>query len=229
MCAPAQARTERLMVSMGDSLADQDWDYPALAAGRLLQPGPWQIDRHRQLGVAGATSAALISVQLPAALAEIRGPSDTRVVTIGIGSNDALTIPACMSAPATAACPLGANLKAILRAVTGALRADPGRERLVLVAPYNPWSGTGSPAEAIAQHALLGSDGRRSCAVGPQAGGSDMLTCLAVRNRAALLDLEPIFRGRALELTGISRGDLHLNKEGQQMAGAALLRLLGRR
>jgi lysophospholipase L1-like esterase len=158
----------------------------------------------------GETSGSLrANGQLTTALADINGPTDTRVVTINIGGNDALAGPCAWSEPS---CPFRANFSATLNDLVSALAADPGQEPLVTMAYYNPASGRGDSQEAQFDMTLLGSDGVRDCAgTGSQLGLNDVISQEAAANGALLADAYPAFRQGGQALMGDS---IHPNAAG---------------
>jgi GDSL-like Lipase/Acylhydrolase family/PASTA domain len=142
------------------------------------------------LGRAGATSTELHN-QIGAAVSEINAPSDTKAVTIDIGLLDLHIDGNCPTANASA-CPIAANLRAILAALNTALAADPGDETLQMMEYYNPAIGTANESEM--RQLLLGSDGRVDCSgIGDALGLNDLIHCISIEKGATPIDVLPIF------------------------------------
>jgi len=144
------------------------------------------------------------SGQLDRAVAAIDGPSDTRVVTLDIGGNDAFT-GQCSSGWTADACPFRANYTAIVQRLASALANDPGAEKFQVMEYYNPESGTGSPAESGYDGGLLGDDLRIDCSgSGSSLGLNDLIACIGLDSGAGPVDTYPTFKagGRRL-LSGI--------------------------
>jgi lysophospholipase L1-like esterase len=191
------------------------------------------------LAVGGETSASFITGWLPPgpqrtpqltqALAVIADPNtDVSVVTLDIGGNDLLRLlapgEACSTYPPTGECLLAAqaaitqfygNYGYILTALTQALAADPGEETLMVMAYYNPWSGTGSAYEGVVAMLMLGTEPGTDCAAPVTTFGmNDIITCVGTAFGATVVDVYPTFEGKGLELTHIAEGDIHANDSG---------------
>ena len=140
----------------------------------------------------GATSGSLrTSGQLANALADIGATSDTRVVTIGIGGNDALG--GCVAN--SPSCAFRSNFSATLADLRAALAADPGDEPLIAMAYYNPASGTGSAQEAQYDTGLHGDDGVLDCGgTGSRLGLNDVIAQEAAAQGALLANPHAAFK-----------------------------------
>jgi hypothetical protein len=222
---------DSLYLALGDSLAvgigaaePERSGYAALfhqAAGT---------DRLANLAVGGENSASFIADgQLQGALATIEDPNtDVEVVTLSIGGNDLDDLrdpagpcgqnpggPACLGAVGNALASFADNYRVILGGLVGALDRDPGDEKVLVMTYYNVFSGTGSPFETPADLALLGTDGSTDCAANAadpfKAGLNDIIVCIGSQAgaRVTVVDVYPMLRGRALELTHIATGDIH--------------------
>jgi lysophospholipase L1-like esterase len=245
--APAVARAEvspSRYLALGDSLAvgvgatdPERQGYVAHLAHFFRGKGHGGARLHTNMAVGGATSASFIgSGQLAAAVAEIgKSDSDVSVVTLSIGGNDLLGLLSaepCASNPGGDACrgvvavALGGfagNYATILGGILGALAADPGEERVLVMTYYNPFSGTGSPNEAAVAAALLGVDGAINCATfspaapTPAVGLNDIIACLPRALGMAgvtVVDVYPSFVGKGRSLTHIATGDIHPTNAG---------------
>ena len=153
----------------------------------------------------GETSGSLrTGGQLASALADINAASDTRVVTIDIGGNDALG--GCdFTSPA---CPFRANFSATLADLQGALANDPGTEPLIALAYYNP--DVGEPGEAMRDRQLLGASVTLGCAdTGAELGLNDIIAQEAAAHTVLLADAYPAFKagGQALMSDSIHPND----------------------
>jgi len=192
--------------------------------------------------VSGETSGSFIrGGQLDAALAMIGDPElDTRAVVLSIGGNDLLRLlwtEPCASDPSGDACRdavvanLGAfavNYTQLLGRLRNALDAHPGENALLVITPYNPFSGTGSPFEAPTDRALLGEDLAVDCAGlavdVANVGLNDLLTCIGTSAGAVVVDTHEPFRGRGAQLTNVAVGDHHPNDAGHGVIGDAVIR-----
>ena len=231
--ALAARQAERLYLALGDSYAyglgasvlSQN-GYVALLFRALQAPGRWRVGQLRNVAVSGTTTGSILGGQLDEALEAIRDPgTDTRVVTLQIGGNDVLGLPACADDPV--ACGLADRYTQLLARLRGALDADPGREAIVVVSYPNPWSGTGLPFEPVAADELVGADGDINCAGGSlDIGLNDVLSCVGARFGALTADLYTPMLGRGLELTHIAAGDVHLNDAGHALAAEVLTSVL---
>ena len=198
------------------------------------------------LAVSGESTSEFVSDgQLANALNQINNPgNDAAVVTLSLGGNDLLQLlkpgeacndpssPACPPAIQAALTTFSTNYTRILNDLQTALAADGGENRLLVLTYYNPFSGTGSEYEAAMDGILLGSDGRIDCAPGQENpaftafGLNDRIACIAAARGATVVDVYPLFAGRALELTHIGALDVHPNDRGYNVITSALLRPL---
>src|SRR5215216_6339639 len=137
------------------------------------------------------TSAVLrTGGELDKALADINGTSDTRVVTLTIGGNDVGF--ACNFDFTFSACPFRTSFSATLTDLQSALGNDPGAERLITLAYYNP-SG-GKPSEAMWDRALLGTPAKLGCAdTGAELGLNDIVAQEAASHGALVANAYPAF------------------------------------
>ncbi len=199
--------------------------------------GPERITTYEENSV---DSSSIIDVQLGNALQVIGSEdSDVEVVTLTVGGNDFLPLTSaepCASDPAGQACQLlvgkallgfSGNYQTILTQLTEARASDSGDEKLLVTTYYNPYQGTGSPFEGPAHGALFGLDGTVDCAAmaaDPRNGGvNDLITCIGGQFGARVVDLYPLFAGKALELTHISEGDIHPNDAGYRVIADAVI------
>jgi lysophospholipase L1-like esterase len=191
------------------------------------------VDTLLNLGIGGDTSYWFLSgtpwgagPQLQQALASIADPAtDTRIVTLDIGGNDALNTqfgdPACRDiASATCRAAMAAtlarfatNYQVILAALNAALAGDPGDEVVFVMTYYNAWGGTGDPLEQVADALLLGSDLTIDCAANvgdpTKVGLNDLIACIGMANGAVIVDGYGAVDDGALHLTHIAEGDIH--------------------
>jgi lysophospholipase L1-like esterase len=192
--------------------------------------------------VGGETSGSFISGgQLESALATIGDPElDTRAVVLSLGGNDLIGLlgsEPCVSDPDGDACreavaanltTFAANYRELLGRLRSAMNAAPGDRRLFVIAPYNPFSGTGSPYEAPTDRALLGADLVPDCtSIEPSianAGLNDLIACIGAGAGAVTVDSYEPFRGRGIELTNMFVGDHHPNDAGHAVIANALIR-----
>lgn len=247
------AYTPTLYLALGDSLAEGfGASHPELTGyvprvfRYLHAASNGSIDTVLNLARGGESTTEFIGgpmpTQLGLALAAIADPdTDTQVVTIGMGADDLFDDvlfknPACIADPLGAECfaalasalaGVGTNLSYILAALTAALAAEDAEpEALYAFTYFNPWSGTGQPFEAPTDLLLLGADGKVDCAgIGTaDTGLNDIISCIAPFFDATVVDLYPVFAGRALELTHIAAGDVHPNDEGYAAIATAFRR-----
>ena len=108
-----------LYVAIGDSIAagvvgpsNYEKGFAYVYFVRLQAEGVLQQLANRALN--GATSATILEDQLPRALADIARPSDTKLVTVTVGTNDS-AVPACRSGATSPSCPFAANLRLIVQ------------------------------------------------------------------------------------------------------------------
>jgi lysophospholipase L1-like esterase len=214
---PAEtASSGGLYVALGDSLTGGTGATPGHGFVDLLfthfQSTLGVTDLSKRTGF-GMTSGVLrTGGELDKALADINGPSDTRVVTITIGGNDTGLAPCDYFA--SPACPFRANFSATLADLQAALATDPGEEPLIALAYYNPY--VGEPGEAIWDQQLLGVSRKLSCAdTGNSAelGLNDIVAQEAAGYGALVANAYPAFRAVGDAYTGPGI-DAHPNDAG---------------
>ena len=147
-------------------------------------------------GAAGESSGSLLAPngQLATALADIDGPTDTRAVTLVIGGYDALfgSCPGHWDDPGT--CQFRTNYASALEQIQTALANDPGSEALLTSTYPNPSAGTGTPAEASRDVALLGDNLKVGCAdQGADVGLNDAIFQEAGALGVRVADPYPVF------------------------------------
>lgn len=180
--------------------------------------------------------------QLARAVATIADPAtDVRLVTLIIGANDFLPLlqteacanpfgPPCQQVVGVALATLAQNYPVVLHSIRQALDAQPGDERLLVMAYYNPFSGLGDALDRAVDAAQLGSDGVVDCAASAadptRVGLNDIITCIGRLYGAEIVDVHPLFRGRAPALTHIADTppDIHPNDAGHAVIASAFLR-----
>jgi hypothetical protein len=205
--APATASATGRYVAIGDSIAGQSDSYVDRFAVRL-----GIVDVHKL--ISGNTAAQALASVLPAARALIDDPTDTRVVTVQIGGHDHLT-GNCSGGWNRPSCDFGDSLAALLGGLGPALDSDPGSERFLLVAYYNPASGVGDDRERFFDVGLRGADARIDTAgYGDDWGLTDMSGWLACRRGATLVDPWSAFKAGGQSLMADS---LHPNASGQEI------------
>jgi lysophospholipase L1-like esterase len=249
--ADAAPKGERVYLALGDSLAagvgatraDRLGYVPRLAHffRGTAHGGATSV---MNVAVPGATSESLItSGQLARAVAAIDAESDVVVVTLDIGGNDLLGLlqpgQPCAVDPTTADCQaavraaltgFATNFPIILTQLTEALARDPGEERLLVATFYNPYSGTGGTLDAVVDRVVLGSDLQldRDCSESPeQVGLNDLIACIAGRyaqSGVTVVDVYPLFAGKAASLTHIGDNDIHPTNAGYAMIANAFRR-----
>jgi hypothetical protein len=112
-------------------------------------------------------------------------------------------------------CNFADGLSSVLSGLRDALDADPGAERFVVVAYYNPASGRGDADERSFDRGLRGSDGRVDAAsYGDAWGMTDIIGWLACRHGAALADPWAAFKAGGQSLMADS---LHPTAVGQEL------------
>ncbi|MBK8294204.1 MAG: SGNH/GDSL hydrolase family protein [Solirubrobacterales bacterium] len=99
---------------------------------------------HVSLAQAGAGLFGFVQGQVPAALARIGDPDDTKALTVGIGGNDALG--GCFT-PTSECGPFRQNLTNSLSQLKSALADDPGEEPFIILAFFNPKNETVDEAD----------------------------------------------------------------------------------
>jgi lysophospholipase L1-like esterase len=195
LCAPgAGARTPRVYIAVGDSVTNSG---PIGAGWVDLYYRYLQADTN-----GGATELTKLSSGTSGLMVQPGGGVDQVIklidkssnviaVTVTTGGNDAIG-GACWVAPA---CPFPANLTNILSRLNAALAKDPGRERVALLAYYNPESGKGSQMEATNDHTLLGADVRIDCSgSGALVGLNDDIACIGWQQGWIVVDAWPAFK-----------------------------------
>lgn len=243
--AVASGSSETLYIALGDSLAWGDGasvpernGYVPRFATYLRGAPRADADAIVNLAVRGATTGDLIAAQLPGALALIGDPAtDTSVITVSIGGNDLLdlindpsdpcladvTSPTCQQLLFLAMHGVATNMPVILGSLQAALADDPGTETVLVLLPYNAFSGTGHPLEAVIAQVMRGSDLAFDCTVNPATYGlDDILGCTALATGALVVDAYPLFEGRTLELTHMGEGfNVHPNDDGYAVIAKA--------
>jgi lysophospholipase L1-like esterase len=192
------------------------------------------------LGIAGHTSTELIREgPLDRAVAEIRqrnhdddGDNDVELVTLEIGGNDLLDIyfdyvlttgrcpnveaglqnQECVDQLRQALDRYEPNLDLIL---DGLHEADP-ELNVVLMTLYNPWSGGDPALDELAELALEG-DAKTPFPEGLQ----DIIRRQAEANGVPLVEIYPLFAGKALEY--IATDKIHPNDAGYRVMADAVL------
>ncbi len=174
-----------LYIAVGDSIAvgvgasSRDNGFVAVYFARLRASGLAQQLSNR--AVSGATATTVLANQLPSALEDIARASDTKLVSVTVGTNDSADV-ACRPAGAPN-CPFASNLRTIIERLQGALATDPGDERIQIMDRYNFDAGTS--LESFRAVDLLGTDGRVSCG---DTGWNDVIHCIAVEKVATVVD-----------------------------------------
>ena len=252
LAAPAAASgsSQTLYIALGDSLAwgdgasvpERNGYVPRLAT--YLRGAPHgDADTLVNLAVRGATTGDLLAGQLPDALALIADPAtDTSVVTLSIGGNDLLDLindpsdpclvdissPACQQLLFLAMNGVATNMPIILSSLQAALADDPGSDSVLVLLPYNAFSGTGHPLEAVIAQVMRGPDLAFDCTVNPQTFGlDDILGCTALATGGLAVDVYPLFEGRTFELTHMAEGfNVHPNDDGYAVITKAHRRTL---
>ena len=207
---------ETLYIAMGDSLAWGDGasvpernGYVPRLAGYFSGAKNAGANQLINMAVRGATTSDLRATQLVDAVTLIADPAtDTRVITISIGGNDLLdlindpsdpclvdaTSPTCQFLLFTAISGVATNMPVILGSLQTALLDDPGAESINVLLPYNAFSGTGHPLEALIAAVMLGGDATVDCTVDPfHYGLNDILSCTAQATGAVVVDAYPLF------------------------------------
>jgi hypothetical protein len=196
--APTPAWASGLYLALGDSVSASHQGGPVERYYRFLStPGHGGLDQLSNLATGGETSTSMRSPggQLDKAIAVVDNPSDTRVVTLDIGGNDALTGQCPPHSWNTNSCPFRESYRAIVQRLATALANDPGDETFQVMEYYNPASGTGSSIESGYDRGLLGEDMRIDCsASGSSLGLNDLIACLGRDAGAAAVDPYPTFK-----------------------------------
>ncbi len=195
--ASADTAQRGLYIALGDSISAGDGassvnkSFVRLYYGYLESNGSGVTDLANE-AQSGNTSTHMRTIQLPPAVSWINdASSDTKAVTIDIGSNDLNFDPNCLTANATG-CPLAGNLRTSLAALNTALANDPGDETVQVMEYYNREIGT--PLESERREQLLGSDGKVDCSgTGAALGLNDLIHCISIEQGAKPVDVLPIF------------------------------------
>jgi lysophospholipase L1-like esterase len=241
----AAGSSQSLYIALGDSLAwgdgasvpERNGYVPRFAV--YLRGAPHgDADKVANLAVRGATTGDVLAAQLPEALVLIADPAtDTSAITLSIGGNDLLdlindpgdacladvTSPTCQQLLFIAMNGVATNMPVILGSLQAALADDPGSESVLVLLPYNAFSGTGHPLELAIAQVMRGNDLAFACTANPATYGlDDILGCTAFATGALVVDAYPLFEGRTLELTHISEGfNVHPNDDGYAVIAKA--------
>ena len=225
---PAREATDpEIYVALGDSIsvgigATPGRSFVERYFAHLQDSANGGVDTLHNLARSAETSTSMRASggQLEAATAVIGEPSDTTVVTLGIGGNDGVS-GQCPVGFNTPPCPFSANYTAILQALQAALAADPGDETFRVMEYFNPASGTGSPNEGLFDFGLLGSDARVDCAAsGAALGLNDLVRCVGGQYGAGSVDLYPTFKAGGQSLMA---DPLHPNDTGHEYIACLLI------
>jgi lysophospholipase L1-like esterase len=243
--AVAAGSSETLYIALGDSLAwgdgasipERNGYVPRFAV--YLRGAPHgDTEKLVNLAVRGATTSDLLAAQLPEALALIADPAtDTSVITLSIGGNDLLdlindpsdpcladvTSPTCQQLLFLAMNGVATSMPVILGSLQAALADDPGTESVLVLLPYNAFSGTGHPLELVIAQVMRGPDLAFDCTANPATYGlDDILGCTAFATGALVVDAYPLFESRTLELTHMAEGfNVHPNDDGYAVIAKA--------
>ena len=211
-------------VALGDSItagysASEGSDYVSLLFAHYRNT--LGVNQLANFGKAGETSTSLFGSQLPSALAEISGPSDTRVVTIDIGLNDYFGERCTFgSDPCTQA--FEANFSSALSRLQAALDADPGPEVLIALAYYNTFSGTGTDSEWAMNTVLFGKSMSWSCTdTGDELGLNDAIAQIAGQHGAEIANTYAAFEQAGQSY--IDPSTLHPNDAGHRAIADAVI------
>jgi lysophospholipase L1-like esterase len=224
--APA-AQAGGTYVALGDSVAAPPDSYVHVLFEFLRTQEGGGLDTLYNRAVGGEDSATLrTSGQLTTAIADIDGPSDTKLVTIDIGGNDRYACGGESPSWHLSSCAFAANFDATLADLQAALVRDPGPDALVAMTYYNPATGTGSALEPFYDRGLLGTDLQLYCAPDgdPRLGLDDRIACIAATRGALVADAYPPFKAGGPLL--ISDG-LHPSACGQAVIAAEFGEALG--
>ena len=211
--SPASAAAAGRYVAIGDSIAAASDSYVDRFAVRL-----GIADVHKLMS--GDTAVQAVKSELPAALALIGDGTDTTVVTLQIGGHDYLS-GNCNGDWNRPTCDFADGFHTLVSGLRGALDLDPGAERFLIVAYYNPASGLGGAREQSFDAGLRGTDARiDTSAHGDAWGLTDVTGWLTCRSGATFVDPWAVFKAGGQSLMSDS---LHPNATGQ----AVLTDLLG--
>jgi acyl-CoA thioesterase I len=223
----AAASLPRIYLALGDSLAygvgatdPARHGYVPRFYDYLRAPAHGGVDQLRNTAVQfSETSTSLItSGQLDQAVGIVRDEqTDVHVVTLDIGGNDLLGLlydhssgcplsppsPTCQQKIGAALLQFGQNYPLILAILKAELAADPGTETLLVMTYYNPFSGTGSPLEPLVEGIVqqVNSIITATATLGPAVPGVTV----------TVVDVYPLFVGKAADLTHIGEGTLDIH------------------
>jgi lysophospholipase L1-like esterase len=211
-------------VALGDSItagysASEGSDYVSLLFAHYRNT--LGVNQLANFGKPGETSTSLLGHQLSSALAEINGPSDTRVVTFDIGLNDYFGQNCTFgSDPCTQT--FLANFSSALSQIRAALDADPGPEDLITLAYYNTFSGTGTDQEWAMNTVLFGKSMAWSCTdTGDELGLNDAIAQVAGRYGAEIANTYAAFEQAGQSY--IDQSTLHPNDAGHRALANAVI------
>ena len=195
-----------LYIAVGDSIADgvgaskADNGFVGVYFARLRASG--YVQRLSNRAVNGAAAATVLADQLPSALTDIADHSDTKLVTLTVGANDARDT-VCRPAGAPG-CSFAPNLRAIIERFQAALTEDPGDEQIQIMDRYN--FDVGTSLELFRAVDRLGTDDRASCG---DTGWNDVIYCVALEKGAIFVDTyAPMLTGgRAFLADGVHPND----------------------
>jgi lysophospholipase L1-like esterase len=161
-------------------------------------------------GLPGESSSSMRGWQLQTALADIDGPTDTRIVTIDIGGNDIRL--GCRFGADLCTATFESNFSQTLGDLQAALDRDPGPETVIAGTLYNWYAGSLSFQKGPFDQDLLGFSKRLSCAdTGAEVGLNDAIAQVASAHGALLADPYPAFEAaghRYIYSDGIHPNDL---------------------
>jgi lysophospholipase L1-like esterase len=217
-----------LYVALGDSITR------GVCCGQPTDPAQTYVGRvyahyRTTLGVTeesnlakdGESAASIrTSGQLTSALAAINAPTNTRVVTIGIGGYE-MAFGGCAFGADPCAATLRTNVAATLADLQHALAGDPGDEVFTVLAYPNVGLALGQgPATEIKE---LGSDHVIACTgTGAQLGLDDVLAQEAAAHGALLANPYATFTAASIS-SGDTSFHLHPNATGHQQIADAFL------
>ena len=219
VAAPSASAGGGLYVALGDSVAAGSATYVDLLFSSYQST--LGVTRLSNRAEGGEDSGSIRRGQLDRALSDINAASDTRAVTIDIGGNDRFDC-----ADSWDSCRFRANFAATLSDLKTALITDPGREKFIAMAYYNPASGLGGDqpfsGEAWYDAQLLGSDLTISCqtSAGPDVGINDVIFQEAGRYGAGVANPYPAFKVGGQSFMADS---VHPNDAGQAAIADAFL------
>jgi acyl-CoA thioesterase I len=229
-------KSDDLYLALGDSLAVGEGATNPKELGYVGRLDEFLELNLTNLAVRGETSSTFINrgknlhTQLAAALSTITesDKKEVKLVTLDIGGDDLFNLlggpcsdPAsqyCKTAFAGALQTFASNYTFILQKLTDALGDDFPHERILVMTYYNPFNGTDSPFEKPVDQALLGTDLTIDCTANltdsTKVGLNDLIACIGESFGVTVVDVYPLFKGQALVLTHILKGDIHPNNAG---------------